>query len=70
MRHCLAAIEVALRVLTALTEKRDPDEADVSALQHLAALSAFAPVDELACEVIHQALKQIADLRGLKISPR
>ena len=49
----------ALRVLTATIEKRVPDAADVEALRQFAVTqTAGLPPDELACEVIQQAMKR------------
>lgn len=65
MQYSLAAMELALRVLTALTEKRHPDPEDASRLRALAAGAGARelPLDELACEVIQQALKHRAEVR-------
>ena len=52
-----AALTVALRVLTAITEKRGPNPADVEELRRLAPLSSQASIDELACDVIQQTLR-------------
>ncbi len=52
----LAAVEVALRVLTAINEGRIADDADVEKLRRLAPSLADLPLDELACDVIKQAL--------------
>jgi hypothetical protein len=57
-------MELALRVLTALTEKRHPDPADVERLHTMAEASTRGlPLDELACEVIQKALKHRAEAR-------
>lgn len=47
---------IALRVLTAIVEKRHPDPIDVQALRAYAPAAATAPEDELACDVIQQAI--------------
>jgi hypothetical protein len=52
-----------LRVLTSLTEKRDPERADVDELRWIAPERADAPLDELACYVLQKALKDRADGR-------
>jgi hypothetical protein len=59
-------MNTALRVLKAITEKREPDSTDVDELRHLAPLPADTPIDELACEVIQQALKRRAAARSAK----
>ena len=56
-------MQLALRVLTALTEKRYPDPDDVAKLRELAPGARAKTADELACEVIHKALKQRAEVR-------
>jgi hypothetical protein len=58
MEQSTAALAVALRVLTAVNQKRHPDESDVTELRRLAPLFANEPLDVLACEVIQQALKR------------
>ncbi len=64
MELSVEALKVALRVLTAISERRTPDERDVAALKKLAPLLADGPLDELACDVIQQALKRRAELRS------
>jgi hypothetical protein len=57
-------MKVALRVLTALTERQVPDAADLERLHRC--LSSYPPdaaPDELACDVIQQALKRRAIAR-------
>jgi hypothetical protein len=54
----------ALRVLTAITEKRQPDQGDVEVLYGLAGpLPGGIGLDELACEVIQKALNRRAIAR-------
>lgn len=60
-------MHLALRVLTALTEKRNPDPSDVEALRRAAGQGGEGLAsDELACEVIQQALarRALARRRG------
>ena len=52
------ALQTALRVFQALAKRRQPDPADIHELQRLAPLLADASPDELAGEVIMQALKR------------
>jgi hypothetical protein len=54
----------ALRALGALTERQEPEAKDVAELRRLAPTMDAAPVDELACEVIQQALRTRAQLRA------
>ena len=63
MEKSLDAMQTALRVLSALTEKRRPDPADVEQLRNFAPLLADGPLDELACDVIQQALSHRAGAR-------
>jgi hypothetical protein len=49
-------MKTALRVLSALTEKQHPDPADLEELQRLAPDAEGLALDELACEVIQQAI--------------
>jgi hypothetical protein len=65
MDPSLKAIETALRILGAITEHNEPNSADVEELKRF---SPFAPedtpIDEIACEVVAQALKARAAARG------
>jgi hypothetical protein len=60
----LTDIKPALRVLSALTANRHPDPSDIEALRNYADQQANAALnlDELACTVIHQALKHRAEV--------
>jgi len=58
------ALRVALRVLFALNDRREADPTDVEELRRYVPFLADAPVDELACEVIQQAMKRQADIRA------
>jgi hypothetical protein len=58
MHLYLDAMKTALRVLTAIVEKRCPEPADVGDLRRQSSLSADAPADELAWDVMRQALKK------------
>jgi hypothetical protein len=55
-------MRTGLRVLTAVTAKRDPDPADLEELRRFAPLLADAPVDELARDVI-QTMKRRSEVR-------
>jgi hypothetical protein len=59
MQQKLNDLKTALRVLTAYNDRRNPDQSDVEALRDYAGLPADTAleVDELACTVIHQALR-------------
>jgi hypothetical protein len=63
MPYSLDVMELALRVLTAITQKHNPNPEDVERLRReVARDKADLPIDELACEVIQHALEQEADL--------
>ena len=53
-----SALEIALRVLSAINNHRPPDPNDLSALRRLAAAAASEADDELACSVVRQQLRQ------------
>jgi hypothetical protein len=52
------AMETALRVLTALTQRARPDPEDVAELRRFAGDGDSTAVDELACDVIQKALRE------------
>jgi len=54
----LAALKLAVRVLTAVIGHHRPDSRDVEELYRFAPLLANLPIDELACEVVHRELKR------------
>jgi len=60
----LAAMQVALRVLTAISQRTDPDPADLDLLRSYSPLLSSAPPDELACEVIQQAARVFPQPKG------
>jgi hypothetical protein len=65
MQDSLDAMKLALRVLTALREHRHPEADEVASLRELAGPKFQSmSLDELACEVIHAALKDRAAARG------
>jgi len=51
------ALDTALRVLSALNVKADPNPVDVTKLRSLCPSLSGAALDELACDVIQQALR-------------
>ena len=58
-------MQTALRVLTAITEGRQPDPVDVTALQGYAGPQPEGiDLDEFACEVIQRAIRRRAEVRG------
>ena len=65
MQAGLDAMKTALRVLTALTEKRQPDPADINLLRSYAGpQTEDVALDEFACSIIQQALERRADIRS------
>jgi len=65
MQAGLDAMKTALRVLTALTEKRQPDPADVTLLRTYAGPHPEnVALDEFACTIIQRALKRRAEIRS------
>ncbi len=64
MEVATEALKTALRVLTAVSEKKEPDPADVDELKRLSPLLAdSSSLDEMACDVILQAMKRRDELR-------
>ncbi len=58
-------MEVALRVLGAITEGREPGANDVEELQRLSPLHEDLGLEQLSCEVIREALKRREKRREL-----
>jgi hypothetical protein len=67
MRNGLEAMIVAVRVLTSLNEKRLPEHPDLQYLREHVPLWRHLPADELACEVIQQALGERARRREAEL---
>lgn len=63
MEPSKAAMKAALRVLTALSERRKPDQSDLDELHWYAPADRPRPVDELVCEAIQRALKDREEKR-------
>lgn len=55
-------LKVALRVIAAVTEFRQPEDDDIQALRSYAPAFNGQPPDDLACEVIHQILRERAGM--------
>ena len=64
MELTLDALKTALRVLNAISERQPPNPFDVASLKGFAPLLAEAPLDELACDVIQQALRRRSEQRS------
>ena len=65
MQKSLDAMKLALRVLTALIQNQHPVADEVAALRELSGPKLQGmPIDELACEVIQEALRHRAAARG------
>jgi hypothetical protein len=65
MKASIRAMQVGVRVLSALAEDRSPDPNDVEELHEYAPLVSNLPLDKFACEVIQLALKRRAEVRRL-----
>jgi hypothetical protein len=57
MEPSKAAMKAALRVLTALSERQEPDHADVDELHWYVPADRDRPLDEVVCDAIQRALK-------------
>jgi len=65
MELSLDAMEIALRVLKAVNERRSPEQADIDGLCALGGSPlSTTPVDEMACDVIRKALIRRAAIRS------
>jgi hypothetical protein len=65
MQESLEAIETALRVLTALTEKRQPSQGDLDMLRQYGGPKPDGiGLDEYVCSIIQKAINRRADVRG------
>jgi hypothetical protein len=63
MEETLAAMQTALRVMTAIRNRTAPDANDVEELRRLSPLLDDAPLDELARDVIKQSMRRRALIR-------
>jgi undecaprenyl pyrophosphate synthase len=57
MEPSKAAMKAALRVLTALSERQEPDPADIDELHWYVPSDGNRPLDELVCDAIQRALQ-------------
>ena len=64
MTTTLAEMEVALRMLKAITERREPDPQDVKTVRQLLPHAEELSDDERACKVIQQALIRRSRVRA------
>jgi hypothetical protein len=69
MQQSLGELEIAVRVLGAVTKGRRPDAHDVELLRALAPDAPIMDVDELACDVIQMAISRRAKVRAASQSP-
>ncbi len=58
MRPNLAEMQIAVRVLQAIVDRSEPDSLDIEFLRRVMPNLAAAPVDELACEIVHRELQR------------
>ena len=71
MQQSIRILEVALRVLSALNEKRYPDNADVAILEEFAGPKPSSQdLDEFTCDVIRKALSHRSEVRKALGPPR
>ena len=63
-----AALELAVRVLTAIIEHSKPASSDVEKLRRFAPLLANRPIDELARDVVYAEVKRREEMRQVKPS--
>jgi len=64
MQASLEIITTATRVLTALTEKHQPDPSDIRTLYEYDGIADGRDLDVLACDVIQKALRQRSEARN------
>jgi hypothetical protein len=71
METSKAAMKAALRVLTALSERQEPDQTDVDELHWYAPSDRPRPLDELVCDAIQRALRDREEKRkAIKVQLR
>ena len=63
MEPSKAAMQAALRVLTAISERQEPDQADVDELHWYAPADRERPLDEVVCDAIQRALQDREEKR-------
>ncbi len=64
-------MKAALRVLTALSEHQEPDQADIDELHWYAPAEQERSIDELACDAIQRAIKDREEVRkAIKVTLR
>jgi len=56
-----------MRVLSAVSERKEPDGADVKELQRVAPVYANLPIDELACRAINAAVEARSKQRAVRV---
>ena len=64
MSESLAVMQTALRVLTAINERSEPEPADVDELRRLIPHAKSIPLDRLACDAIWMRLSRSAPARA------
>jgi len=69
MCESLEALDVALRVLTAVMEHRQPDAGDVQELRRLRPAEDYSSMDDMACTVIFETLNRRRLQRSLTDRP-
>jgi hypothetical protein len=70
MQRSVHDMEVALRVLSALTCRQKPDLQDVEELHRIISAAGYDSLDEIACAVIEQALEHRRRVRDASLNAR
>ena len=63
MWHGNNVLTTALRVLTAVVDRKTPDPADVRELQRISTNTLYVSPDEMACDVIQKILRERKEIR-------
>ena len=63
MRHGDNVLTTALRVLTAVVDRKTSDPADVRELQRISPNTLYVSLDEMACDVIQKILRERKEIR-------
>ena len=64
------ALKTAVRALTAINERRNPEESDAEALRRFAPVLGNLKAEDLACEVINQAMKRWPSCANFRARPQ
>jgi hypothetical protein len=70
MQRSLQEMQVALRVLSALTHGQQPNQQDVEELHRIISAAGYDSLDEMACTVIEQAIQHRRQVRDGRAKSR